>query len=126
MVEEHVVPMNRKLVGLHAWGNIVPACDPCNKAKSPIDNRGEDWRTHPTLDPERLRHIEKFIKRYRYAPVVSELKLVMEKLYRLSDGHTRALVEFSVIAARPFIAGMHKPPPAVGLEHDSEDAPPLA
>jgi hypothetical protein len=105
-VEEHIVPMNRILVGLHSWGNIVPACKDCNSAKTPMDNRGEPWQSHPTLDPKRIANIEKYIKKYRYAPVIEELKLVMEKLYRLTDGHTRSLVNFSVVAARPFIAGL--------------------
>ncbi len=98
--------MNRILVGLHSWGNIVPACKDCNSAKTPMDNRGEPWQSHPTLDPKRIANIEKYIKKYRYAPVIEELKLVMEKLYRLTDGHTRSLVNFSVVAARPFIAGL--------------------
>lgn len=110
-VEEHVVPMNRKLVGLHAWGNIVPACRECNALKSPIDNRGEPWHAHPNLDVERRARIEKFAEQYGYAPNVAELKLVMEKLYLLTDRHTRGLVDFGVAASRPYIAGLNQPPP---------------
>ena len=115
LVEEHVVPMNRRLVGLHAWGNIVPACVSCNAVKSPMDNRGESWQSHPNLDAKRRKRIEAYIMDYGYAPVVSELKLVMEKLYSLTNAHTRALVDFGVEAARPYIAGLHEPPPAADL-----------
>lgn len=28
-VQDHLVPLNRTNLGLHAWGNIVPSCGPC-------------------------------------------------------------------------------------------------
>src|SRR4051794_13891431 len=36
---DHLVPTNRTDLGLDAWGNIVPACGPCNSTK-----HGQDWR----------------------------------------------------------------------------------
>jgi hypothetical protein len=30
---DHLVPMNRTSLGLHMYGNLVPACRPCNSAK---------------------------------------------------------------------------------------------
>jgi hypothetical protein len=30
---DHLVPMNRRALGLHMYGNLVPACKPCNSAK---------------------------------------------------------------------------------------------
>lgn len=30
---DHLVPMNRVSLGLHMYGNLVPACKPCNGAK---------------------------------------------------------------------------------------------
>src|SRR4051794_9638062 len=38
-VEDHLVPTNKTALGLHAWGNIVPACRDCNAKK-----QGNDWR----------------------------------------------------------------------------------
>ena len=38
-VEDHLIPTNRTELGLHAWGNIVPACRECNARK-----QGGDWR----------------------------------------------------------------------------------
>jgi len=32
--KDHAIPMNRKWLGLHRRGNIVPACPRCNRAKS--------------------------------------------------------------------------------------------
>ena len=40
--------MNRTAVGLHAWGNIVPACKLCNDAKA-----GNAWDAHPRVDQTR-------------------------------------------------------------------------
>ena len=30
---DHLVPMNRTALGLHMYGNLVPACKPCNSTK---------------------------------------------------------------------------------------------
>lgn len=38
MEKDHLIPMNKEYVGLHAWGNLVPACSLCNSNK-----RGKDW-----------------------------------------------------------------------------------
>jgi HNH endonuclease len=107
LVEEHLVPMNRVSVGLHAWGNIVPACKPCNDTKA-----GHPWGEHAMLDEARRDAIGAYIVQYRYEPNVVELKIVLAKLYELTDRQTRALVEFGLVASRPYIAGMHTPPPA--------------
>src|ERR1700733_15137655 len=37
--QDHLIPMNKSSLGLHAWGNVVPACAPCNAAK-----QGRDWK----------------------------------------------------------------------------------
>jgi hypothetical protein len=84
-VEEHLVPMNRESVGLHAWGNVVLACKPCNDVKS-----GNAWQSHPRLDVERRGLIEAYIAEYSYHPDVTELRVVLGKLYELADRQTRA------------------------------------
>ncbi|MCI2254553.1 HNH endonuclease [Domibacillus sp. PGB-M46] len=38
MEKDHLIPMNKTYVGLHAWGNLVPACHSCNSKKS-----GKEW-----------------------------------------------------------------------------------
>ncbi|WP_144122231.1 HNH endonuclease [Catellatospora sichuanensis] len=106
LVAEHVVPINRTAVGLHAWGNIVPACEPCNKVKA-----GNPWEGHPRLDGPRRSAIAAYIAEYRYKPDVTELRIVVEKLYELADTQTRALIDFGLVASRPHIAGLHTPPP---------------
>src|SRR5438445_8889606 len=37
--QDHLIPTNKTSLGLHAWGNIVPACADCNGKK-----QGSDWR----------------------------------------------------------------------------------
>ncbi|MDX8395475.1 MAG: HNH endonuclease [Mariprofundaceae bacterium] len=31
--QDHLIPMNKTSLGLHAWGNVVPCCSPCNNEK---------------------------------------------------------------------------------------------
>lgn len=33
MTEDHLIPINKESLGLHAWGNVVPSCGDCNKRK---------------------------------------------------------------------------------------------
>lgn len=102
LVEEHLVPINREAVGLHAWGNIAPACKPCNDIKA-----GGNWRLHPRLNSDRREAIEAYIAEYAYDPAVTELRVVLGKLYELADRQTRALVDFGLVASRPYISGLH-------------------
>lgn len=104
LVAEHLVPMNRESIGLHAWGNVVPACKPCNDIKS-----GKPWETHPQLNSDRKLAIEAYIAAYGYNPDVAELRVVLGKLYDLADSQTRALIEFALVASRPYITGFQQP-----------------
>jgi HNH endonuclease len=123
LVAEHLVPMNRKSVGLHAWGNIVPACKPCNDIKA-----GHAWGAHSQLDDARRGAIDTYISEYRYAPDVTGLQLVLEKLYELTNLQTRALVEFGLVASQPHIAGLHTAIPgeplSPALEIDEDGSEP--
>ena len=31
--QDHLIPMNKTSLGLHAWGNVVPCCQSCNNEK---------------------------------------------------------------------------------------------
>jgi len=31
--QDHLIPMNKDHLGLHAWGNVVPCCKDCNNSK---------------------------------------------------------------------------------------------
>ncbi len=61
--------MNKDSLGLHAWGNVVPACRPCNR-----DKHRKDWRAFLQTKCEgdlllsRQRRIEAFIEEKQYEP----------------------------------------------------------
>ena len=40
---EHVIPINRKTLGLRHNGNIVPACSDCNKGKRSFDKQDRGY-----------------------------------------------------------------------------------
>ena len=37
----HLISMKKSDLGLHAWGNVVPACQSCNNAR-----QRKDWRDY--------------------------------------------------------------------------------
>ncbi len=60
--QDHLIPLNRTELGLHAWGNIVPSCSPCNSVK-----RGRLWQDivqekAGLLAPERIKRIKSFCR----------------------------------------------------------------
>lgn len=66
--QDHLIPMNKTYLGLHAWGNVVPCCSLCNNEK----------QQRPWLDfliskagdkaSERERKILDFVKLKMYDP----------------------------------------------------------
>lgn len=117
LIEEHIVPMNQRACGLHAWGNTVPACRACNNAKKDLP-----WETHVgTLSTtarsttSRVERVTAYIEDYRYRPDVARLRDVVVKLYRLADLQTRGLLEFGLVATDPYLRA---------LSDGSGDSPP--
>lgn len=68
IAQDHLVPLNQKGLGLHAWGNIVPSCSACNALK-----QARPWheviaeRAGPAA-AERYQKIKEFVAFYKYAP----------------------------------------------------------
>ena len=78
--QDHLIPVNKTDLGLHAWGNIVPACQECNAKK-----HGSDWRDFIVQRAgadarERHAKVRAFIEEYRYAPAF-DLRDTAEELY---------------------------------------------
>lgn len=79
---DHLVPINKKSLGLHAWGNVVPCCRHCNKEK-----HHSDWETfikHKNTSPAHKRRrllIKAFQNKYRYNPNLN-LTLIANNLYQ--------------------------------------------
>ena len=83
MCEDHLVPMNKDALGLHAWGNVVPACIPCNKKKHfgawPSYLR-DACRGDKELLVLRTDRIVTFLEQYRYEPKLN-LRAIAGNLY---------------------------------------------
>jgi 5-methylcytosine-specific restriction endonuclease McrA len=66
--QDHLIPMNKTALGLHAWGNVVPCCQSCNNEKQQkpwkqfIDSKaGSDA-------PAREKRINDFVASKNYDP----------------------------------------------------------
>ena len=79
--QDHLVPMNKTSLGLHAWGNVVPACQDCNAKK-----QGRAWhaylveRAGPSA-AERYTRVTEFVRHYKYEPDPNDLRDTAEELY---------------------------------------------
>jgi hypothetical protein len=107
--DDHLTPRNRVSGGLHAWGNVVPACKSCNSAKS---NRL--WTDHLAVlqsaelitsdeADQSAEAIRAMVAHFDYKPQVNELLPVVEDLYRHADVQARSLLKFAVSALRPYL-----------------------
>jgi hypothetical protein len=69
MSQDHLVPMNKASLGLHAWGNVVPCCQKCNNEK-----QQRDWaeflrsKSSDSEHRKRRKKIADFVKRMNYQP----------------------------------------------------------
>lgn len=65
--QDHLIPMNKEHLGLHAWGNVVPCCTQCNN-----DKHQKPWRDflRSTGDgsqyEQRANLIEEFVRYKNY------------------------------------------------------------
>lgn len=80
-VKDHLIPINKEALGLHAWGNVVPSCYNCNRKK-----HNKDWQSYleDFCSPENYLHCVKSIKGfmlyYSYDPNL-ELEAIADNLY---------------------------------------------
>jgi hypothetical protein len=94
-VQDHLEPVNRTDLGLHAWGNVVPACRDCNAKK-----HGGNWKDfiiHRAGDhaAERHKRVLDFLKKYHYKPT-REIRGVAEELYDEVGGVAMTLIQAKV------------------------------
>jgi hypothetical protein len=95
VAQDHLVPMNKSGLGLHAWGNVVPACGPCNSKK-----QGGDWRDFIIQRAgehaaERHQRMKQFLDQYGYKPT-RDLRAVAEELYDEVGAIAMTLIESKV------------------------------
>jgi hypothetical protein len=81
MEVDHVVPMNQTSLGQHMYGNLVPACKDCNRAKRSLS-------LEEFLDKYRIRNatqlknkIQTRARRYGVTPPSDSLRKLVENLY---------------------------------------------
>lgn len=79
--QDHLIPMNKASLGLHAWGNVVPCCKPCNSEK-----QQRDWSAFLSIKasekaPGRRERINAFVKARRYDPSLN-LRRYADNLYQ--------------------------------------------
>lgn len=78
---DHLIPLNRTALGLHAWGNVVSCCRSCNKEK-----HFKPWlafleaKAGSEFQPRKDR-ILKFVAHYRYKPELG-LHAIAQNLYQ--------------------------------------------
>lgn len=93
--QDHLIPMNKSSLGLHAWGNVVPACGPCNAAK-----QGRDWKDFMIAKAgaeasARYARMQAFLLEYGYQPK-GDLRQVAEALYDEVGAVAMALISSKI------------------------------
>lgn len=67
--QDHLMPMNKTALGLHAWGNVVPCCRNCNNEK-----QQRSWKEFLSskckgrVYDERYHRITRFVDEKNYDP----------------------------------------------------------
>ncbi len=66
--QDHLIPMNKASLGLHAWGNVVPCCRPCNNEKQQRPWKEFLAEKAPEYLEGRTAKIESFVAAKKYDP----------------------------------------------------------
>lgn len=79
--QDHLIPMNKTHLGLHAWGNVVPCCVSCNNKKQ---QRLWSEYLEETVNPKhylaRKSRIESYVSEMNYDPQLN-LHTIADNLY---------------------------------------------
>lgn len=106
---DHLIPMNKAELGLHAWGNVVPCCRPCNSEKQQkhwqdflgVKADGVDFK-------DRLGRIQKFQKDIKYDPTL-HLDSFANNLYQDVGEVAMTLINLRISQAKDEIDRIVKP-----------------
>jgi len=66
--QDHLIPMNKSSLGLHAWGNVVPCCSDCNNEKQQRPWVDFIKKKAGPFSKERIELINNFVREKRYDP----------------------------------------------------------
>ena len=109
MTQDHLIPMNKESLGLHAWGNVVPSCRDCNATKQ---HRG--WEQHlanccagdSVVEADRTSKLLQFVDHYGYKPS-SQLKGVAGNLYEDVGAVAMTLIDLRFRQAEKLLKSIH-------------------
>ncbi len=101
--KDHLIPLNKVSLGLHAWGNVVPCCGKCNRQK-----HNRDWRKFLGTfsgagNNDRRSRIRKFQRAYRYDPNLN-ISTIAGNLYEDVGEVAMTLIELRFKQAQREIA----------------------
>lgn len=97
--QDHLIPINKADLGLHAWGNVVPACQACNNRRQRKDWRDFIIERAGENSQERHARVRDFLTAYDYAPSV-DLRAIAEELYEEMGDIAMTLVKAKIKRVR--------------------------
>lgn len=104
---DHLIPMNKESLGLHAWGNGVPCCRACNSRK-----HFRKWEIYLreicTQDnyAHREAKIKSFLEKYKYEPNL-KLENIATNLYQDVGAVAMTLIDLRFKQAETVIKQIH-------------------
>lgn len=80
--QDHLIPMNKSDLGLHAWGNVVPCCQQCNndKQRKPWQDFLSEKAGNKAIAKSREIRINEFVNSKNYDPTL-DLHQFADNLY---------------------------------------------
>lgn len=108
---DHLIPMNKAALGLHAWGNVVPCCQACNNEK-----QQKGWKeflaskADSSIAQSRLNKIESFVALKQYDPNLN-LHEYADNLYEDVGAVAMTLIELRYKQAEAGISQLLRPSP---------------
>ncbi|MEK6299886.1 MAG: HNH endonuclease [Acidobacteriota bacterium] len=91
---EHAIPINKKKLGEHRLGNLVPSCKPCNSNKG-----GKDFREFLEANATAISKIEVYMVSKNYVPLGGNeqigiiLKMAHKEVAALADRYITIISE---------------------------------
>ena len=117
---DHLIPMNKVALGLHAWGNVVPCCQPCNKEKQQTQ-----WKAFlgkkaagPVAEA-REKRVEAFVLSKLYDPNLN-LHEYADNLYEDVGAVAMTLIHLRYKQAEAGIKNLLKTAPPTLSAHETE------
>ncbi len=107
--QDHLIPVNKRSLGLHAWGNVVPACSRCNSKK-----QQKDWESYLStccpndveLEASRRARLLQFMEHYGYEPD-ADLSAVAGNLYEDVGEVALTLINLRFKQAEAMLESIH-------------------